>query len=100
MQTFFILVDAERFDRHARTPTRRKYVFLQAFIAQPTVEALGKVLLYGLARLNESQFDVVAVRPLVKVFVDQFVRPVDIYPARISRTTDTNQNGRLLHIGN
>ena len=58
-----VVVLPPRLDEAPRLVKGSKPMFVQAFIAQSTVEALDVGVLHRLARLDEVQLDATAVRP-------------------------------------
>jgi hypothetical protein len=61
-----VVVDAPGFDRRFRVDQIHKPVFVQAFVAKLSVEALDIRVLDRLTRPNEAERDAVRVRPRIE----------------------------------
>src|SRR5260221_11413292 len=66
MRPFPIVLDAPRFDLVPRIVERNEDVFIQAFLAQPCIEALDVRVLNRLARFDELQLYAMLIGPLVE----------------------------------
>ena len=66
MGAFPIVLDAPRFDLVPRIVERNENVFIQAFVAQPCIEALDVRVLNRLARFDELQLYAMLIGPLVE----------------------------------
>ena len=72
MGTFAIVLDAPFFDLAARIVERDEDVLVEAFLAQPRIEALDVRVLDRLARFDELQPHAVIIGPLVEHPAAQF----------------------------
>jgi hypothetical protein len=66
MGAFPIVLDAPRFDLVPRIVERNENVFIQAFVAQPCIEALDVRVLNRLARFDELQPYTMLIGPMVE----------------------------------